>query len=159
VSHRPGIGVSTGAASTDSERDVAYRLRLADGFLGEAEEDLRLRRWRSAVDNAQLSVENSVKAVIARYAPIPRSHDLVGPLDELHASRRFGPAADEAMSMLKACATELGYEQHVRSDYGEEASFRTPWELFGQDDAACAVETARRARSIALGLLEGPQSR
>ncbi|MGH7332805.1 MAG: hypothetical protein ACREKS_08690 [Candidatus Rokuibacteriota bacterium] len=63
------------------------------------------------------------------------------------------------MSMLKACATELGYEQHVRSDYGEEASFRTPWELFGQDDAASAVETARRARSIAQGLLEGPQDR
>jgi hypothetical protein len=61
--------------------------------------------------------------------------------------------------MLKACVTELGYEQHVRSDYGEEASFRTPWELFGQDDAAGAVETARRARSVARGMLEGSQDR
>jgi len=59
------------------------------------------------------------------------------------------------MSMLRECATELGYEQHVRSDYGEEASFRTPWELFGEGDATRAVETARRARSIAQGLLEG----
>ena len=149
-----GTGVSIGAAFIDSERDVAYRLRLADGFLGEAEEDLRLRRWRSAVDNAQLSVENSVKAVIARHRPMPRSHDLVGPLDELRGSRRLDPAEDEAMSVLRACATELGYEQHVRSDYGEEASFRTPWELFGEDDAERAVETARRARLIARGLLE-----
>ena len=104
-------------------------------------------------------MENSVKAVIALYAPIPRSHDLVGPLDELRASRRFGPAEDEAISMLKACATELGYEQHVRSDYGEEASFRTPWELFGQADAESAVGTAQRARSIARRVLEGPQDR
>jgi HEPN domain-containing protein len=144
--------------STDSKRDVAYRLRLADGFLGEAEEDLRLQRWRSAVDNAQLSVENSVKAVIARYAPIPRSHDLASPLEELRTSRRLSAGEDEAISMLKACATELGYEQHVRSDYGEEASFKTPWELFDQDDAARAVETARRARSIAGGMLEDPQA-
>ncbi len=56
--------------------------------------------------------------------------------------------------MLKACATELGYEQHVRSDYGEEASFRTPWELFGQADAESAVGTAQRARSIARRVLE-----
>jgi len=100
-----------------------------------------------------------VKAVIARYGPIPRSHDLVGPLDELRASRRFDPAEDEAMSMLRACAVELGYEQHVRSDYGEEASFRTPGELFGESDAVDAVETARRARSIAQRLLEGSRDR
>jgi len=43
----------------DSERDVRYRLRLAEGFLGEAEEDVRSSRWRSCVDNAQLAVSTS----------------------------------------------------------------------------------------------------
>ena len=46
----------------DSEQDVNFRLRLAEGFLQEAEEDLTLSRWRSCVDNAQLAVENAVKA-------------------------------------------------------------------------------------------------
>jgi HEPN domain-containing protein len=41
----------------DSEQDVNFRLRLAEGFLQEAEEDLTLSRWRSCVDNAQLAVE------------------------------------------------------------------------------------------------------
>jgi HEPN domain-containing protein len=133
----------------DSERDVAYRLRLADGFLGEAEEDLRLSRWRSCVDNAQLSVENSIKAVIARYAPVPRSHDLVRPLEDLGASQTLSAAEQDAVSALKRCAAELGYEEHVRSDYGEEASFTTPWELFGQADARRALDIARQARSVA----------
>lgn len=42
----------------ESERDVDYRLRPAEGFLREAEEDLQLSRWRSCVDHAQLSVES-----------------------------------------------------------------------------------------------------
>jgi hypothetical protein len=31
-----------------------YRLTLAQGFLAEAQQDAMLKRWRSAVDNAQL---------------------------------------------------------------------------------------------------------
>jgi len=59
----------------DSERDVRYRLRLAEGFLGEAEEDVRSSRWRSCVDNAQLAVENAIKAVIGRFGPSTRAPD------------------------------------------------------------------------------------
>lgn len=40
-----------------------YRLELARGFLEEALQDLELERWRSAVDGAQLAVENAGKAV------------------------------------------------------------------------------------------------
>ena len=39
-------------------REAEYRLALAEGFLREAEEDFRLERWRSCVDNAQITVEN-----------------------------------------------------------------------------------------------------
>ena len=41
----------------NSDDDVKYRLNLAKGFLREAEEDFGLNRWRSCVDNAQLSNE------------------------------------------------------------------------------------------------------
>jgi HEPN domain-containing protein len=54
----------------DSASDAEYRLRLAGGFLAEAEEDLRSSRWRSCVDDAQLAVENAAKSVIARFGPV-----------------------------------------------------------------------------------------
>lgn len=46
--------------------EARYRLRLADGFLKEAGEDISLRRWRSCVDNSQLAAENAAKAVLRR---------------------------------------------------------------------------------------------
>lgn len=54
-------------------RHVAYRLRLADGFLAEAQQDITLSRWRSAIDNAQLTIENSAKAVL-RYLGLSAEH-------------------------------------------------------------------------------------
>src|SRR5712692_10203598 len=54
----------------------------ARGFLAEAEEDLCSSRWRSCVDDAQLAVENAAKSVIARFGPVPRTHDMSAVLSE-----------------------------------------------------------------------------
>lgn len=110
----------------DSARDAEYRLRLAQGFLTEAEEDLRLSRWRSCVDNSQLAVENAAKSVIARFSPIPRSHDVAAVLAE-HLEQGLIPAALRGnVEALKDLSQELGFEEHVRSDYGEEGRGITP---------------------------------
>jgi HEPN domain-containing protein len=137
----------------DSERDVDFRLRLADGFLGEARDDVTRARWRSCVDNAQLAVENAVKAVIARFVPVPRTHDLVTPLDGLLASGRLTPGERDALVELRDCASDPGYEQHVRSDYGEEAAFKTPWEIFDAADAGRAMTIAERSVTLARSML------
>lgn len=42
-------------------QSVQYRLKLAEGFLQEAQQDLNINRWRSYVDNAQLTVEMPLK--------------------------------------------------------------------------------------------------
>lgn len=55
-------------------RSAEYRLKLAQGFLNEARQDVGLGRWRSAVDNAQLAVENAAKAVLALLGPVGRTH-------------------------------------------------------------------------------------
>ena len=47
------------------DEDAAYRLRMAQGFLDEARQDVELGRWQSAVDNSQLAVENAAKAALA----------------------------------------------------------------------------------------------
>jgi hypothetical protein len=41
----------------------------------------------------------------------------------------------------------LGFETHVRSDYGDEGACRTPWELFDRTSANEAVTLAESARS------------
>ncbi len=140
----------------DSEQDVVYRLKLAEGFLREAEEDLTLSRWRSCVDNAQLSVENAAKAVIAAHAPVPRSHDVSKLIADVQASAELSLTTREKLSALAHLAGQLGYEEHVRSDYGEEASFTTPWELFDQEDAQKAVAIAGQALSLAREVLQHP---
>ena len=75
----------------DSEQDVNFRLRLAEGFLQEAEEDLILSRWRSRVDNAQLAVENAVKAILARYGPVPKTHEVARLLANLQQLEELDP--------------------------------------------------------------------
>ena len=49
------IGESTGVAFMDCERDAAYRLKLAEGFFGEAEQDFNLSRWRSCARYFKMS--------------------------------------------------------------------------------------------------------
>jgi HEPN domain-containing protein len=66
--------------------DVEYRLRIAQGFLDESRQDVALNRWRSAVDNAQLAVENAAKAVLALIAPIGRTHN-PAPLLRQHSTK------------------------------------------------------------------------
>jgi len=53
------------------------------------------------------------------------------------------------VELLRDLSQELGYEEHVRSDYGDEARGITPWELFHEPEATRAIETARRAVGLA----------
>jgi len=101
------------------------------------------------VDNSQLAVENAAKSVIARFSPIPRSHDVAALLAE-HLEQGLIPAALRGnVEALKELNQELGFEEHVRSDYGEEGRGITPWELFREPEARRAIELARRAVSLA----------
>ena len=63
-----------------ASENAAYRLGLAEGFLGEAEQDLSLERWRSCVDNAELAVENAGKVVLALFGVASKTHDPAQPI-------------------------------------------------------------------------------
>jgi HEPN domain-containing protein len=108
----------------DSEQDVNFRLRLTAGFLQEAKEDLTLSRWRSCVDNAQLAVENAVKAVLARHGPVPKTHEVARPLANLQHLEELDATVKEKLMALQELAEQLSYEDHIRSDYSEEATFQ-----------------------------------
>lgn len=133
----------------NSQHDAEYRLRLAKGFQKEAEQDFQLQRWRSCVDNAQLSVENSGKAIIAIFEPVEKTHNPAINLRKLIAK---GLVDSVLLGDLNAALTyfdELGFEEHFLTDYGDETNYRDPWSLFSEDDAQKALEIMRRCLVVA----------
>jgi HEPN domain-containing protein len=133
-----------------------YRLKVAQGFLGEVRQDVPLRRWRSAVDNAQLAVENAAKALLTLIGPIGRTHNPAIQLRQALRDGYFTALTDHKVQRVAELAELLGFDMHVQTDYGDEAGGRTPWELFGESDAlqslAIAQEAVRLAEEVILTL-------
>lgn len=136
------------------EEDARYRLRLARGFLQEAEQDFELRRWRSCVDNAQLSVENAAKTILALFGPLARTHEPGTHLRNLLESGRVVGSTKETLEQLLESFEIIGAEEHFLTDYGDEATYRDPWSLFGEADAGRALEAARGCTSGAARIFE-----
>lgn len=134
--------------------EVEYRLRVAQGFLEESRQDLALSRWRSAVDNAQLAVENAAKAVLALIAPVGRTHNPAPLLRQALDEGRFESAHRSAVQRLAECAELLGFDVHVQTDYGDEFQGLTPWELFDAQEAGDAVDMAEEAVALAQAVVQ-----
>lgn len=122
------------------------------GFLAEAEQDYDLERWRSCVDNAQLSVENAGKAALAMFGIVPKTHD---PSRQINAIAHYPDTprsvADLLISMLPDLLA-LGTEAHFLTDYGDEATHTLPWDLFTQETADDALSAAQRTLGVARSL-------
>jgi hypothetical protein len=64
-------------------------------------------------------------------------------------------AESQAYALLAELAEKLGPGVHVASDNGDEASWLTPWEIFGEEDARSAFGLAEQATAC-LRLLVAP---
>jgi HEPN domain-containing protein len=126
-----------------------YRLKIAQGFLKESRQDVQLERWRSAVDNAQLVVENAAKAVLSLVAPVGKTHNPAPQLRVALSKGHFPAGISDSVEQLAECAEQLGFDVHIQTDYGDETGGLTPWELFGEDDARQALRTAENAVDLA----------
>lgn len=136
------------------ESSVEYRLKIAQGFLDESRQDVALDRWRSAVDNAQLAVENAAKAVLALVAPVGRTHNPAPLLRQALQDDRFPAPYEEQVQRVVECAEILGFDVHVQTDYGDEFEGLTPWELFDEEDAREALAIAEEAVDLAQAIAE-----
>ncbi len=130
-----------------------YRLNLAEGFLVEAREDVKLKRWRSCVDNSQLAVENAAKVGLALLGPVGRTHDPARLIRKLLEENRFPSALRGRAERLAECSETLGPQVHIQSDYGDDESMKTPWQLFDQIAAENALSIAELALQIAQELI------
>lgn len=138
----------------NSKDDVEYRYRLALGFLEEAQEDFELKRWRSCVDNAQLSVENFGKTVLMVFGMSSKTHEPGKHLAKVIQDERIPRNIRQAIKDLLPNVIILGDEEHFMTDYGDEASYRLPWDLFDENAAGAALETAQNCRPATEKILE-----
>lgn len=131
----------------NSREDVDYRLNLAKGFLKEAQEDFQLKRWRSCVANAQLSVENSGKAILMVFGVSPKTHEPAKHLSKLIQKSKI---PEEIKARIKEILPEfliLGVEEHFMTDYGDESSYKLPWDIFDEKSAKLALKAAQACKS------------
>lgn len=134
--------------------EVEYRFSLAQGFLDEARQDLSIQRWRSCVDNSQLAVENSAKAALAVLGPVGKTHDPGAILGQALAAGRFADELRPHVTEIARIARGLGPDTHIQSDYGDETTRQTPWELFAEADAQRALSLAEQAMQEVVQVLQ-----
>lgn len=132
--------------------EVNYRKRLAEGFLEEARQDMGLKRWRACVSNSQLAAENSAKALLAMLGPVGKTHQPTVLLRKALDEGRFADAVRLAVDAVAGAAETLGSDVHIESDYGDDARWLTPWEIFGSEEASLALEQAEQAVESLVGV-------
>ncbi len=132
-----------------SQAESRYRLVLAEGFLAEALQDFELSRWRSCVDNSQLAVENSGKTIIACFRPVEKSHNPARQVADLLDKDEINPELVDDIRRIIPLLERLGFEEHLKTDYGDEDTYRSPWEIFNRDDAIESLDIAKKCVEIA----------
>ncbi|MEW6685718.1 MAG: HEPN domain-containing protein [Candidatus Edwardsbacteria bacterium] len=132
----------------NSRDDFLYRRELAEGFLKEAEDDFRLKRYRSCVDNSQLCLENAAKAIVALFEPVEKTHTPEEQLSKLLLEKEIEKEIREKLKEFLPLWGQLGFREHILSDYGDESERITPWRLFGEEEARTSLAIAQRGIAI-----------
>lgn len=128
----------------NTSKEVAYRQALAVGFLREAEQDYLLERWRSCVDNAQLTVENVGKTTLALFGIVPKTHDPARQIAVILQEQKLPKTISTLLHDMLPDLLVLGSEAHFLTDYGDESSYTLPWDLFTKQSAESALKAARQ---------------
>lgn len=130
-----------------------YRLRVAQGFLAEARQNLAAGQWRACVEHCQPAVENAAKTALALLGPVPRTHDPGTTLHRALEQERFPAAVRREVGRLIALSGQLGADIHIAISYGDEDAMQTPWDLFDESDARKAIEFATESCELAERLM------
>ena len=89
-------------------------------------------------------MENAGKALLALFGVTPKTHD---PAREIAAILRSQPLPDVVEQELRRMLPDLlalGTAEHFLTDYGDEATYTLPWDLFTAESAEAALVAARR---------------
>lgn len=93
--------------------------------------------------------ENAAKAALALLGMVGRTHEPATLIADAIADGQYPDHLHGTLRALVAVAERLGPEMYIRTDYGEERTLTTPWELFGRAEADAALTDAREALRLA----------
>lgn len=133
----------------NSLEEARYRLVLAEGYLERAERFFAQESWHDCVRDAQASVENAGKAVVARFVPVERSRDPVRQILTLLENNVFPEKLRPLIERGIPAFSALGFKEHIQVTYGDEETYTPPWELFDRADAEESLRVAKGAVKVA----------
>ena len=133
----------------NSRDDAAYRLDLAKGYLVRAEKEANEEQWDGCLADAQEAVENAGKSVLSFFRPVPRTHDVIEPLEQLLELDAVPESVKQKILPTLNAFQNMGIETHVRATYGSELTRTPPWELIKEPEATAGLDKARRAVKLA----------
>ncbi len=105
-----------------------------------------------------MAVENAAKAVLALLGPVGRTHNPAPLLRQALRDSRLTGADAQKVQRLAELAELLGFDVHIRTDYGDEFAGLTPWELFEEADASYALAMAEEAVALAQAIIRELQA-
>lgn len=134
--------------------EVQYRLSLAESNLKDSKKLLRDKLYHWSVLSAQLSVENSAKAIISCFKIPSWLHDPSIELEDTINEHMkdilniFGGEMIEALKRLENAASELAPE-HGRTTYGLIERRILPSKIYDETKASRAASLAEEAYKTA----------
>jgi HEPN domain-containing protein len=141
-----GLG---GELAVNPLKETQYRLTLARGYVEEAEQLARNSLFRASVSSAQLAVENAAKAVIALFRPVAKTHHLNDLLISLIEEQKLDDETSLKVEHLALCTSRLGFREHILTDYGDELTLTSPWEIYTKERAESGLAIAKAALALA----------
>ncbi len=109
------------------------------------------------MDNAQLTIENAAKAILALLGPVGRTHQPGPLLRQALADGRLRVVNSQKVKRIAELSELLGFDVHIQTDYGDEIGGRTPWELFDETDALEALKMAEEVIELAQSVIQEVQ--
>jgi len=129
-----------------------YRLQLARKHFDEARKALQAEALIAATHEAQLSIENPAKAVIAIFKPPMWIHNPAPELRELVAEGRIPSDVRDAVLRLAEIAEEVA-PHYALSSYGDVRREVTPRYIYNKEIVESLVNLAKEALEIVVRLL------
>lgn len=138
----------------NSHESSQYRFELAQECLGFAEAQAKEERWSICLGYAQETVENAGKAILLRFRPAPRTHDVDELLLDLTQSRLVPETVRKLVQSHLDVFRDMGMKTHMRAAYGDEEAHITPGKLIQAPEAQAGLDKARRAVALAQTILD-----